>query len=307
MNATASAHHLVFDRALVRRRRARAAAGFGAFDFLKNEIAERIVERLEPIQRRFDLVLDLGAHHGALARQIVGQFGAAHVITLDMAHAFAQASGPLTIVGDEEALPIADQCLDLVVSALSLHWVNDLPGTLIQINRALKPDGLFIASLFGLGTLVELREALMAAELEISGGSAPHISPFLDARDGAGLLQRAGFALPVAERDSLTVTYADPLALMRDLRGMGETNCLIDRDRRPLRRAVLGRALEIYAERYANPDGRIRATFEIVTLTGWAPHEAQQKPLLPGSAKTRLAKALGTIEQSAGEKAGGGG
>ncbi len=304
MTNTQSKIHRIFDRRLLARRRARAAVDFASFDFLKVEIAERIVERLEPIQRRFQKTLDLGCHQGQLARRLVGRFGIEIIYALDLAPGYVRSAGPMAIVADEEFLPVADGCLDLITSALSLHWVNDLPGCLIQINRALKPDGLFIGSLFGLGTLVELREALAQAELELLGGAAPHVSPFLDARDGAGLLQRAGFALPVAERETLDVTFAHPLALFRDLRGMGETSCLIERRGIGLTRSVLARAMDIYIERFSNPDGRIRATFEIITLTGWAPHASQQKPLLPGSAKTRLAAALGTKEQSAGERAG---
>src|ERR1019366_9086697 len=210
----------------------------------------------------------------------------------------------LAVAADEEALPFRDGALDLVVSGLGLHFVNDLPGTLVQIRRALKPDGLFMAALLGGDTLTELRQAFAAAEAEIDGGISPRVLPFADLRDLGALLQRAGFALPVTDVDRLTVRYASPLALMHELRRMGATNPLIDRSRRPLRRATLARMLEIYAERFADPDARIRATFEIVYLSGWAPHESQQQPLAPGSARARLADALGTQERSAGEKAG---
>jgi SAM-dependent methyltransferase len=218
-----------------------------------------------------------------------------------MAHA-----GPagLAVAADEEALPFRDGALDLVVSGLTLHLVNDLPGTLVQIRRALKPDGLFMAALLGGDTLTELRAAFAAAEAEVEGGLSPRVLPFADLRDLGALLQRAGFALPVTDVDHLTVRYASPLALMHELRRMGAANPLVDRSRRPLRRATLARMLEIYAQRFADADARIRATFEIVYLSGWAPHASQQQPLAPGSARTRLADALGTQERSAGEKAG---
>jgi SAM-dependent methyltransferase len=201
-------------------------------------------------------------------------------------------------------LPFADGSLDLVVSALARHLVNDLPGTLVQIRRALKPDGLFLAALLGGETLTELRRSFAAAEAEIEGGVSPRVAPFADIRDLGGLLQRAGLALPVADADRLTVRYATPLDLMRDLRGMGATNALVERRRMPLRRATLLRMTEVYAEQFSDADGRLRATFDIVWLSGWAPHHSQQQPLKPGSAKARLADALKTIELPAGDKAG---
>jgi len=205
---------------------------------------------------------------------------------------------------DEERLAFADQSLDLVVSTLALHWSNDTPGVLIQIRRALRPDGLFLGAILGGSTLTELRQSLTEAEAELSGGAGLRIAPFADAFDAAGLLQRAGFALPVADVDRVRVRYAHPLKLIADLRAMGETNALVDRARQPLSRQVLARACEIYAQRFAEPDGRVVATFDIITMTGWAPHPDQQKPLKPGSAKMRLADALGAREQSAGEVAG---
>jgi SAM-dependent methyltransferase len=207
-----------------------------------------------------------------------------------------------TVAADEEALPFRDGSLDLVVSALALHFVNDLPGTLVQIRRALKPDGLFLAAMLGGETLTELRRAFAEAEVELEGGISPRVVPFPDLRDLGALLQRAGFALPVADIERLTVRYATVFALMHDLRRMGATNALIERRRMPLRRATLLRMAEIYGRRFADPDGRLRATFEIVWLSGWAPDPSQQKPLQPGSAKMRLADALGTRELPAGEK-----
>jgi SAM-dependent methyltransferase len=209
----------------------------------------------------------------------------------------------LVIAADEEALPFRDGSLDLVVSALALHTVNDLPGTLIQIRRALKPDGLFLAALLGGDTLTELRQAFAEAEAEIEGGMSPRIAPFPDLRDLGALLQRAGFALPVTDVERLTARYASVFPLLLDLRRMGATNALTERRRVPLRRKTLMRMADIYRRLFADADGRLRATFEIIWLSGWAPDESQQKPLPPGSAKTRLADALGTREIPAGEKA----
>jgi SAM-dependent methyltransferase len=208
------------------------------------------------------------------------------------------------VIADEEALPFRDGSLDLVVSALALQFVNDLPGVLVQIRRALKPDGLFLAALIGGETLTELRQSFAAAESEMEGGVSPHVAPFADLRDLGALLQRAGFALPVTDTDRVTVRYDSAFALMHDLRRMGATNALLDRRRTPLRRATLTRMAEIYAQRFADNDGRVRATFEIVWLSGWAPHPDQPQPLKPGSAQVRLADALGTREISTGEKAG---
>jgi SAM-dependent methyltransferase len=219
------------------------------------------------------------------------------------ADALASGAGP-AVAADEEALPFRDGSLDLVISGLALHFVNDLPGALVQVRRALKPDGLFLAALLGGGTLTELREAFAAAETETEGGVSPRIAPFADLRDLGALLQRAGFALPVTDSERVTVRYATPFGLMADLRRMGATNVLIERRRTPLRRKTLRRMTEIYAERFADPDGKVRATFEILWLSGWAPHASQQQPLRPGSAKARLADALQTKELPAGEKAG---
>jgi SAM-dependent methyltransferase len=207
----------------------------------------------------------------------------------------AHRGGPRVAL-DEERLPFAEASLDLVVSTLGLHWTNDVVGALIQIRRALKPDGLFLGAFLGGSTLTELRQALTEAEAELLGGAGSRVSPFADTPDAAGLLQRAGFALPVADVDRVNVTYEHPLKLMADLRQMGETNVLAERHPRKLTRALLARACEIYQARFAGTDGRIAASFEIVTLTGWAPAESQPKPLRPGSAKMRLADALGTPE-----------
>ena len=279
-------HPVIFDRRLLRARLARAAA-IGPATFLLDRVADDIAERLSAVLRTFDIAVDLGTPTDAVRRAIAERVGTV-----------------AAVVADEEALPFRDASLDLVVSALALQFVNDLPGTLIQIRRALKPDGLFLAAMIGGESLAELRAAFAEAEAEVEGGVSPRVAPFADLRDLGALLQRAGFALPVTDVDRITVRYASPLALMHDLRRMGAGNALTERRRTPLRRATLRRLLEIYAERFADPDGRIRATFEIVWLSGWAPHESQQQPLAPGSAKTRLADALRTQEISAGEKAG---
>jgi len=211
-----------------------------------------------------------------------------------MARLAAPEGGPV-LVADEEALPFAAQSFDLVMSNLSLHWVNDLPGSLLQIRHVLKPDGLFLAAMFGAGTLIELRDALAEAESEIHGGARPRVAPLPELRDAAGLLQRAGFALPVADHEFITVTYADPFRLLADLRGMAETSTLVDGG--ALTRRSLLRAAELYGQRHADAEGRIPASFRIIFLAGWAPHESQQKALRPGSATSRLADALGTQER----------
>jgi SAM-dependent methyltransferase len=289
---------LIFDRQLLRTRRRRAAA-LGPSTFLLQRVAEDFADRLGPVLRRFERATDLGTPTDAVRRVLAASGKVGAIVT---ANAFPGDHG-LAVAADEETLPFRDASLDLVVSALALQFVNDLPGTLVQIRRALKPDGLLLAALAGGDTLTELRQAFAAAESEIEDGISPHVAPFADLREVGALLQRAGFALPVTDVDRLTVRYASPFALMHDLRRMGATNPLTERRRLPLRRATLARMAEIYGERFADPDGRIRATFEILWLSGWAPHASQQQPLKPGSAQRRLADALGTRELPGGEKA----
>jgi SAM-dependent methyltransferase len=291
----------IFDRELLRARRRRARAA-GPATFLLDRVAEELGERLAAVLRQFERAADLGTPTDALRRVLLasGKIDMLVTATTDL----APRSSSLLVAADEEALPFADASLDLVVSALSLQFVNDLPGTLIQIRRALKPDGLLMAAMIGGESLTELREAFAEAESEIEGGLSPRVAPFADIRDLGSLLQRAGFALPVVDSDRLTVRYDSPVALMHDLRAMGASNVLTERRRAPLKRATLQKMLEIYARRFADADGRLRATFEVVWLTGWAPHENQQKPLKPGSATQRLADALGAKEISTGEKAG---
>lgn len=288
----------LFDRALLDKRRARALrqATSGA-EFLLAEAASDILERLGAVKRQFALAADTGTPLPLLARQIADSGQVGRVVRLDRL-----ADTRPDVVADFEALPLKAASLDLVVSALALQWADDLPGVLAQIRVALKPDGLFLAAFVGGETLTELRQALAAAEDEVRGGASPRVSPFVDLRSAGALLQRAGFALPVIDQDRRTVRYASALDLMRDLRAMGATNVLHDRDRRPLPRAVLIRATEIYAEQFSDADGRVRATFDVISLSGWAPDASQPKPLKPGSATSRLADALGTVEQSAGER-----
>ncbi len=304
MRETVSSDVSVFDRRIVQMHRDRAARKFGEYDFLMREIGDRLADRLADVARDFPLALDLGCRKGVLGTLLASRGKVGTMIHADLSPAMAKAvSNAPAVAADEEVLPFQESRFDLVASLLSLHWVNDLPGALVQINRTLKPDGLFVAAMFGGETLRELRQSLMDAEMETDGGVSPRVSPFADLRDAAGLLQRAGFALPVADSDTLTVTYSDPFALMRDLRGMGETNAVHHRRKTPTRRATLMRAAQLYHDRHADTDGRIPATFQVLYLTGWRPHETQQQPLRPGSATGRLADALGTEERGAGEKA----
>ena len=290
----------IFNRQLLRARQARARKS-GPATFLLDRTASELGERLSAVLRLFDVAADLGTLTDAV-RRVVAASGKVGAIVATTVNPLDGDSSFLRVAADEEALPFADASVDLVVSALALQFVNDLPGTLIQIRRALKPDGLFLAALVGGESLSELREAIATAEIEIEGGVSPHIAPFVDMRELGALLQRAGFALPVIDNERLVVRYDSVFALIRDLRLMGATNVLNERRRKPLRRATVKRLAEIYRERFADEDGRLRASFEIVWLSGWAPHEGQQKPLKPGSAARRLSDALNTTEISTGEK-----
>src|SRR6185312_3058950 len=295
-----AANPTIFDRRLLRARRLRAAA-LGAETFLLERVAADMAERLSAVLRPFERAVDLGTPSDAVRRALTAGGNLGGIIAAEPA-AHLLDSGFNRIAADEEALPFADGSLDLVVSALALQFVNDLPGTLIQVRRALKPDGLLLAALVGGGSLSELREAFAAAESEIEGGVSPRVAPFADVRDIGALVQRAGFALPVSDTDRFVVRYDSVFDLMRELRRMGATNILHDRRRTPLKRATLERMADIYGDRFTDDDGRLRATFEIVWLSGWTPHESQQQPLKPGSATQRLADALGAKEISAGEK-----
>ncbi len=257
----------IFDNHALALRRARAGRMGGA-TFLAQSAAGGLRERIAAIRRDFRRVLPLDQH-----------------------------------LEDGDRLIVDGPPYDLATSILRLHAVNDLPGVLVQARRALKPDGLFLAALFGGETLTELRQSLAAAEIEVRGGVSPRVAPFADVCDLGGLLQRAGFALPVADVERTVVRYGDFSTLVRDLRAMGETNVLVERSRKPVSRTLLTAAAAHYAATFADPDGKLRATFDIVYLTGWAPDASQQQPLKPGSAKARLAAALGTDEKSAGEAA----
>jgi SAM-dependent methyltransferase len=277
MAPTPSSPPFLFDRALLRVRQNRAAK-IGAVPFLLERVAEDMAERLQVVLRVFQHAADIGTSGDQVRRALAPRLGAVAGIELP----------------DDEREPLALQpaSLDLAVSALALQFVNDLPGVLAQIRRALKPDGLLLAATIGGATLTELRQAFATAESELEGGLSPRVAPSADLRDLGALLQRAGFALPVTDVDRVVVRYDDAFGLMHDLRGMGATNVLAERRRTPLRRATLLRMAQIYHERFTDPDGRIRATFDIVWLSGWAPHESQQKPLQPGSAKASLEAAV---------------
>jgi SAM-dependent methyltransferase len=292
---------MIFDRALLRRRRGRAAA-LGPATFLLDRVASDLAERLATVLRHFDLAVDLGTPGDAVRNALMRLESIGSIVAADVMPDAAR--GEIFVAADEEAPPFGNATLDLVVSALALQFVNDLPGVLVQIRRALKPDGLFLAALIGGETLTELRQSFAEAESDIEGGVSPRVAPFADLRDLGALLQRAGFALPVTDVDRVTVRYDSVFGLMHELRRMGATNALLARRRTPLKRGTLMRMAEIYTQRFADDDGRLRATFEIIWLSGWAPHPDQQQPLKPGSAKARLADALGTKEVSTGEKAG---
>lgn len=281
------------DRRVLQQRRQRFAATAGDYDFLLQRVAEDIAERLQIVQRDFPNAINVGAHHGLVSRAIRSLDNIGMVIDVEGTQELLQRCDGPSVIGDEEALPFSDGQLDLAVSGLALQFVNDLPGTLVQIRRALKPDGLFLAGLMGGETLKELRHAWLIAEEEISGGASPRVLPFVDVRQLGGLAQRAGFALPVADSDVVEVTYSTPLALMHDLRAMGASNVLTGRRRVPVTKRLLQRVCEVYADLFALSDGRVPATFEILMLTAWVPDESQPKPLKPGSAQISLTKVLG--------------
>lgn len=287
----------LFDQSLLRTRLKRALKK-GAADFLLERVADDFELRLQALARSFDTVADIGTLGSHAALKLLASRRFKQIIRQAPLTEMLGTGAWQKILGDTSLVPFAPQSLDAVVSLLAFQWVDDLPGLLIQIKRALKADGLFMACLLGGQTLHELRDSFARAEIECEGGLSPRVSPFADLRDIGALMQRAGFALPVVDTETITVRYQTPLALFADLRAMGGTNVLIERRKMPLRRKTLLRALEIYAENYSDADGRIRATFECLWVSGWTPHESQQKPLEPGSAKTRLADALNTKEGS---------
>lgn len=269
-------------------------AAKGDADFLVRRVADDLAERLSVITREFEIAVDLNGVGQHVADAIAASGHCEHIV---QSRVGAFQDGQTSIVHRDDILPFAHGSVDLIVSALVLQFVNDLPGTLIQIRRALKADGLFMGAIMGSGTLQELRQSFLQAESEITGSAQARILPFMDVRTAGGLLQRAGFALPVADVDTLIVRYDTALDLMNDLRAMGATNCLLNRDKGGLKREVLERVVDIYAQQFSDPDGRIRATFEIISLSGWVPHESQQQPLKPGSGQVKLADVLGAKKQ----------
>lgn len=288
---------IIFDKAQIAANRRRALANNDPkAGFLLDIAAEELADRLAVVERSFEHAVELHGTTGAAAHAAIatGKVGSLTRVESDIRYV---AAGESFLEAPLEDVPLAPQSANLVIAPLNLHLTNDTPGVFIQIRRALKPDGLFLAAIPGAGTLQELREVLLATEIEMTGGASPRVIPFADVRDVGGLLQRAGFALPVIDAENYTVRYDSLFPLMRDLKAMGMTNPLSARSHKPLTRAFFLRAAEIYAERFSDPDGRIRATFSIIYVSGWAPHESQQKPLKPGSAKARLADALKVEEQ----------
>jgi SAM-dependent methyltransferase len=291
----------IFDAGLIleRRRRAFAKADHGAA-FLMDRAADDLSERLATVERRFEKAVAAFCVTPAAAHALAASGKVGEVIRVEAAPAFLDHDAGKIATGDH--LPLDAESVDLVVSLLALQEANDIPGALIQIRRALRPDGLFLGAFAGAGTLAELRESLLSAETELRGGASPRVIPFTDVRDAGGLLQRAGFALPVTDIETITVRYDTMFGLIRDLRAMGATNALVARSRRPGTRRLFQRAAEIYAERFSDADGRVRATFSVIWMSGWAPHASQQKPLKPGSAQVSLTKALGMIDATGGKK-----
>lgn len=283
---------IVFDTAQIERNRLRALKqGDPRARFLLKLAAEEFSERLSLIERHFEKAAELFGGTGDVASAALSTGKVGSLFRVETSGILLGAADH-SVVSRYESVPLEPASLNLALSPLSLHLVNDLPGYLIQIRRALLPDGLFLAAIPGSGTLQELRDVLLTAEVELTGGASPRVIPFADVRDVGALLQRAGFALPVTDVENYTVRYDSLFPLMQDLRAMGMSNPLSDRSRKPIRKSVLLRAAELYQERYSDADGRIRATFNIIYASGWAPHENQQKPLKPGSAKMRLADAL---------------
>jgi SAM-dependent methyltransferase len=297
-----SERSLIFDHSVVRLQRRRA---LGQVSFLMQRVADDLGDRLATVLRHFGCAVDLGTPGDAVLDVLAASGKTVSIVAADaLVTRKLMKPGVLGVAVDEEALPFRDASLDLVVSALAFQFINDLPGLFVQIRRVLKPDGLFLAALAGGETLIELRQSFAEAETAIENGVSPRVIPLLDVREAGTLLQRAGFALPVTDVDRLIVRYGSPIALMHDLRALGATNPMLERSRRPLKRALLERVIDIYRQRFSDPDGRMRATFDIIWVSGWSPHPNQQKPLPPGSARQRLADALGVKEYPAGEKAG---
>ncbi len=263
---------------------------------MMDRMVDDLSERLSTVGRRFEKGATVFCTTAAAAAALLASGKVENVQRIEAHPAFL--AGKAGCVAEYDRLPLQAESVDLVVSLLALQEMNDVPGALIQIRRALRPDGLFLGAMAGAGSLAELRESLLAAETEISGGASPRVIPFADVRDAGGLLQRAGLALPVTDIETYTVRYDTMFGLIRDLRAMGATNALHARSRLPGTRHMFRRAAEIYAERFSDADGRVRATFSFIWMSGWAPHASQQKPLAPGSADVSLAKVLGAAKSA---------
>lgn len=292
---TARSAPQIFDRAKLSRNRSKSARTFEEYAFLKDRVSSDLIERLHDTSHTFTSGLELGAQDGRLSAKLANDPKVERMLVTDLSASMlskAAERGLETQQVDEEKLPFETAQFDLVLSALSLHWVNDLPGALIQIRQALKPDGLFLGAMFGAGSLAELRESLVVSETELRGGVSPRLSPLPGLSDVAGLMQRAGYALPVVDRETITVRYDSPLKLLQDIKGMGEQAAFQRGMGQPLTRGVLMRAMEYYADMYADPDGRIRATVEVIFMSGWAPAPHQPQPKRPGSAIVRLSDAI---------------
>ena len=296
---------LIDDKAHIRNRD-RAAANFDQFDFLKQAVTERIMDRIDTIRRDLPHVLDIGCHNGVLTEALLASPKITSVSAMDpspeMARLTKQRCGVDAVAAPYDAIPFEGQQFDGIFSAFALHWANDLPGVLIQLRQRLKPDGVMVVALAGGETLGGLRAAMASAESEVSGGMSPRVLPMGDIRDMGGLISRAGLTMPVADSDTITVTYEHLFRLMADLRAMGESNAMNSRVKRMTGKSLLMRAAEIYQQRFGTDDGRISVDFEIITLTGWAPDASQPQPLKPGSAQQSLASALGVEERDAEEK-----
>ncbi|MCZ4091711.1 methyltransferase domain-containing protein [Sinorhizobium psoraleae] len=293
---------IIFDQSLVEARRHRALLHADEkATFLLDIVAREIADRVSVVERQFDRAMELHGYTGLTAECLAATGKVGTIERVETDKGFGSADQPVTVAPLEQ-IPAAPESLNLVVSPLSLHLTNDTPGVFIQARRVLKPDGLFLAAIPGSGTLQELRDTLLAAEAELTGGASPRVIPFADVREMGALLQRAGFALPVADAETYTVRYDSLFGLLKDLRAMGMANPLAARSRAPVSRRFFLRAAELYAERFSDPDGRVRATFSIIYVSGWAPHESQQKPLKPGSAKQRLSEALGVDKHPLKEK-----
>ena len=286
----------IFDSKLRRQRLRRIAKDYRSHGFLAERCAQDIGQRLAAINKSFPVVVNLSDLQGVMNEEVGALSGSHYIVGSESPYMHSDMRCP-RLIADDELIPFAAESVDLFISILTFQHVNDLPGVLIQLRRALRPDGLLLGAMFGGQTLTELRDAFAQAEVEVSGGLSPRVFPFVDVRDAGGLLQRAGYALPVVDSDVVTVTYASLGDLMRDLRGMGQSNVLIDRSKKPVSKSVMTQAEEVYRDMYADENGKLKATFEILYLTGWAPHDSQQKPMRPGTAKARLADALRTKEE----------